>query len=103
MTEITRADRELFDPLLGSDFMVDLMMSDREAWQQTGTLITRAFAAGKESHSGLMRRAVQEWLECECPLGMCPVYPHPVMREAAAACGWEPPEGVRPWQDEEAT
>ena len=49
---ITRADRDLIDPLLGDEFMVGLMTRDREAWAQAGTLITRAFAAGKEAAAG---------------------------------------------------
>lgn len=45
---ITRDDQELFlDPVLGCDYMVELMQRDREAWKQVGTLITQAFAAGK--------------------------------------------------------
>lgn len=44
---ITREDREFLTPILGGPYMVDLMMRDREAWKQTGTLITQAFIAGK--------------------------------------------------------
>lgn len=46
---IERADRELLDPILGSDYMCDLMTRDRDAWIETGTHITRAFAAGKRA------------------------------------------------------
>lgn len=41
----------------------------------------------------LVTRLVEESRACECPHGSCPVYPHPVLREAAAATGWVPPPG----------
>lgn len=44
---ITKEDRDFLTPILGGPYMVELMMRDREAWQQVGTLITQAFAAGK--------------------------------------------------------
>lgn len=47
----------------------------------------------------LARRAVSEWLDCTCPYGNCKAYPHPAMRALAEATGWEPPEGVQPWQE----
>jgi hypothetical protein len=47
----------------------------------------------------LARRMITEWQDCTCPYGDCPAYPHPVMREAAEAAGWDAPEGVQPWQD----
>jgi len=47
----------------------------------------------------LVRRMIDEFQDCSCPYGDCPVYPHPAMREAAEAAGWDAPEGVQPWQD----
>jgi hypothetical protein len=45
----------------------------------------------------LARAAISEWLACDCPHGMCDVYPHPAMKALAEAVGWQPPEGVQPW------
>lgn len=61
--------------------------------------LSKEHADRADELQALLKRAVQEWFQCECPYGSCPVYPHPVMREAAAASGWEPPEGNQPWQD----
>jgi hypothetical protein len=47
----------------------------------------------EEQWKDLVTRLIEEYRECECPYGMCEVYPHPVIREAAAAVGWQPPEG----------
>jgi hypothetical protein len=47
----------------------------------------------EEQWKDLTRRLIEESRACECPYGDCPVYPHPVMREAAAESGWEPPGG----------
>jgi hypothetical protein len=52
-----------------------------------------------EQWKDLARRMITEWQDCTCPYGNCPAYPHPVMREAAEAVGWDAPEGTQPWQD----
>lgn len=45
---VSRDDRELFlDPVLGCEYMADMMRRDRETWIQVSTLIVKAFVAGK--------------------------------------------------------
>jgi len=47
----------------------------------------------RDQWKDLVTRLIEEFRECSCPYGNCLVYPHPVLCEAAAAVGWEPPEG----------
>jgi hypothetical protein len=64
-----------------------------QALEDLPAALEEAAPVTEDQWKDLVTRLIEEYRACECPYGMCSVYPHPVLREAAAATGWEPPEG----------